>query len=135
MKKKFLLIALAGLLIAMVACAGPLTPTPALQEVTASPSLEPDGENLFPTGLFTSGEWTWEFKADGTFFNSGPLGSETGTWRTDGEKVIIICQCCGDVEGAYTWALVEETLSFQLVEDDCSNRSDVVNGSEWIRQP
>ena len=86
----------------------------------------------FPTGAFENGEWSWEFKADGTFLSSGPIGSETGTYQVNGNQVTIACECCGDAMGTYTWAFDGSELSFTAVEDPCSNRSDVVDGSTWL---
>ena len=89
----------------------------------------------FPTGTFINGDWSWEFKADGTFLTSGPIGSETGTYTVSGNQVIITCQCCGEVEGTYTWAFDDNALSFAVMDDTCANRNDVVDGSSWLKQP
>ena len=66
----------------------------------AAPTETPTATALaFPTGHFTNTDWSWDFKADGTFVSSGPQGNETGTYALNGDQVIITCQCCGNVKG------------------------------------
>ncbi len=108
--------------LAMAGCASPKAPPP-----TSAPS--------FPAGAFVNGDWAWEFKADGSFNSSGPLGSETGTYTVNGSQVIITCQCCGDAKGTYAWAFDGNTLQFTAIDDSCSNRKGVVNASTWSKKP
>ena len=89
----------------------------------------------FPTGAFVNGDWSWEFKADGTFVSSGPPGSESGTYSASGDQVVITCQCCGDVEGTYTWAFDGMALKFAAIDDNCVNRKNVVDASTWSKKP
>ena len=86
----------------------------------------------FPTGSFANGDWSWEFKGDGAFVSSGPQGSETGTYSVTGDQVIITCQCCGAVEGIYTWSYDGTKLKFSAVDDKCSDRKNVVDASAWL---
>jgi hypothetical protein len=89
----------------------------------------------FPTGAFVNGDWSWEFKADGTFVSSGQLGSESGTYSVNGDQVVITCQCCGNVEGTYTWFFDGAALKFTAIDDKCANRKDVVDASTWSKKP
>jgi hypothetical protein len=89
----------------------------------------------FPTGAFVNGDWSWEFKADGSFVSGGPLGSESGTYSVSGDQVVITCQCCGDVEGTYTWSFDGMALKFTAIDDKCTNRKDVVDTSTWLKKP
>jgi hypothetical protein len=98
----------------------------------SSTSPTPDA---FPTGAFTNGDWTWEFKADGTFISSGPLGSETGTYSVNGNQIIITCQCCKEVKGTYQWSFDGTALKFIAINDECVNRKDVVDASTWLKKP
>ena len=89
----------------------------------------------FPTGMFTNGGWTWEFKAGGSFISSGPPGSETGTYIVSGNQVVITCQCCGDIPGTYAWSYSSDALVFKAIEDKCSNRLGVVAAGSWLKNP
>lgn len=100
-----------------------------------SPGTSSPAQVSFPTGTFENGEWSWEFKVDGTFLSSGPIGSEAGTYQVAGNQVTIACQCCGNVEGTYLWAFEGSELSFTVVEDTCANRKDVVDGNAWTMKP
>lgn len=99
-------------------------------KTSSSPTTTP-----FPTGSFINGDWSWEFKADGSFVSSGPLGSESGTYSASADQVVITCQCCGDVEGTYTWAFDGMALKFTAMDDQCANRKDVVEASTWSKKP
>ena len=89
----------------------------------------------FPTGAFVNGDWSWEFKADGTFVSSGPSGSENGTYLVSGDRVVITCQCCGEVEGTYKWAFSDMGLKFTSNDDKCANRKNVIDASTWSKKP
>ena len=89
----------------------------------------------FPTGKFTNGNWSLDFKGDGNYIASGPPGSETGTYRVTGNLVVITCQCCGEVTGNYTWIYDGKTLTFTAIEDKCSNRLGVVAAGQWLKTP
>ena len=100
-----------------------------------SPSASSPTPVPFPTGTFENGDWSWEFKADGTFLTSGPIGSETGTYQVTGNQVTITCQCCGNVKGTYAWSFDASELSFIAIDDTCSNRKGIVDGSIWSKKP
>jgi len=40
---------------------------------------------------------------------------------------------CPDQDGVYTYAFIADTLTLNLVSDQCSNRSNAINGVKWIR--
>ena len=100
-----------------------------------SPETSSSTPVSFPKGTFISGDWSWEFKADGTFLTSGPVGSETGTYQVTGNQITITCQCCENVKGTYLWAFEGSELSFTVIDDTCANRKDVVDGSSWMKKP
>ena len=103
----------------------PLPPPTAVSTTTAA----------FPVGNFGNGDWSWVFKADGSFISSGPSGRESGTWSVSGDQVVITCQCCGEVKGTYTWAFDGVALKFAAIDDKCTNRRDVVDASTWSKKP
>jgi hypothetical protein len=88
----------------------------------------------FPTGPFVNGDWSWVFKADGTFVSSGPAGSETGTYTVSNDRVVITCQCCGAVEGIYSWLFDGTALKLNSLNDQCADRKGVVDASTWVRK-
>ena len=90
-------------------------------------------DTLFPGGFFTNGDWSLDFKADGTYRAAGPPGSETGTYKVNGNQVTVTCQCCGEVQGSYTWSYDGGTLHFTAIEDKCQNRQGVLGSGEWVR--
>ena len=113
-------------LMAITACARKATPAPT---ETPTPGL------AFPTGHFTNSDWTWDFKADGTFISSGVPGAETGTYIVTGDQVEITCQCCGNVKGTYRWSFDGQTLTFHAIDDACFDRLNVVSSGVWTLSP
>jgi hypothetical protein len=89
----------------------------------------------FPTGKFGNAGWKLDFKADGTYRASGPPGRETGTYAVTGSRVVITCQCCGPVPGSYSWQVDGRVLTFQAIEDACTNRLDVLACGPWLKTP
>ena len=55
--------------------------------------------NYFPAGAYVSGEWTLEFKADGTFSLTGPSEGEIGAYTSAKDRVTITTPSCGNVKG------------------------------------
>jgi len=105
--------------------------------ITSCSSTKPPAPapGAFPTGAFANFAWSWEFKTDGSFVSSGPPGSETGTYAVNGDRVVITCQCCGPVDGTYSWAYDGKALKFTAQEDACTNRKQVLDGSTWMKKP
>ncbi len=118
-----------GILLAILVIAGCSSSTPQPQS-TATLAVE----SSFPTGIFKNGDWTWEFKDDGSTSSTGPMGSENGTYSVDGNQLVITCECCGNVAGVYSWAYDGEELTFTPVEDQCNSRMEVVISGPWSIQ-
>ncbi len=128
MFRKWVEIAFVGLVVVSIVAACARKP--------AVPTETPTAATLpFPTGQFTNNDWSWDFKADGTFTFSGPQMSETGTYTPNGDQVVITCQCGGNVKGTYGWLFDGQTLTFHAIDDPIFNRLNVISSGVWSLNP
>ncbi len=120
----------AVLLLALAAaCGAPPTSSPL-------PTMGPPVSD-FPTGSFNaaSSTWAWNLNADGTYYSSGTISSERGTYSVNGEQITLIGDYCPNVEGTYTWTSDGTLLGFKALDDPCTDRRGIVAGSVWVKQP
>ncbi len=81
----------------------------------------PIGDYIDNEGNFTS------FHVDGSFWvrnaNTEKLKTTHGEYSTRGEIITFSKNSlCPQGEGVYQWALEEDRLLFELIEDDCNER-------------
>jgi hypothetical protein len=81
----------------------------------------------------------WEFKADGSYVSQGPNASEKGAYTVTGDQIVIKGDHspCGNVKGTYTWAYDGKALSFEALDDRCTDRRNVVVviPGQWLKKP
>ena len=102
-----------------------LPPTPAPTATTAA---------TFPIGIFAKANWTWEFKADGSYVSHSPGAGERGTYTATGNQIIVQGDYCGNMKGTYTWAYDGKALSFKALDDRCTGRRNVVVPGQWLKK-
>jgi hypothetical protein len=104
----------------------------------------------FPLGRFeSSGGRAVEFKPDNTYtvgFATASNPTFAGTFSVDRDKITVVEQCeastCGaectpgeDVAGTYSWDYEDETLTFEVVDEVCPNRTFDFAGVRYKIQP
>jgi quercetin dioxygenase-like cupin family protein len=104
------------------------TQLPATQAPTATTAAS------FPIGIFAKGNYTWDFKADGSYVSQSSEGGEKGTYTATGNQIIIQGDYCGDVKGTYTWAYDGKALSFNALDDRCTDRLNVIVPGQWLKK-
>ncbi len=119
-------------LVLVIAGCNPATPTPL--GGPAAEALATSVPQVFPAGVYVNGDWSGEFKPDGTFVLTGPQGNETGTYVVNQDKVSVKSQSCGDVEGTYNWCTEGAELYFDLGKDQCPFRDGILNGTTWTKK-
>ena len=110
---------------------------------TSKPSLPTPGiaTSDFPTGVFLwqgedpLGGHRVEYKTDGSYVYSGHGRGTTGKYTVTGDQIVFIDSYCGGKQGLYSWAFSGETLTFELLEDNCADRSGVLGNSAWKERP
>jgi len=122
-----ILFAMAFLLLTVSAC----------QPGTQNPDLPEAFLGDFPPGIYQNPEvnWTWEFKADGTYFAQGVFKSERGSFTVNGDQISMKGDHCGDITGTYTWTYEGKALNFSLFEDKCTDRKVVIGNGSWFMTP
>ena len=128
---KFILMAL--VVIWILAGCGPKTTQTPPPPPTSTPVV-------FPTGVFTKANWTWEFYANGNYYLHSQIADEKGTYAVSGNQVTVQGDLCKDVRGnvivaTYTWAYDGQVLSFDVVEDKCLDRRNLSDESKWMKKP
>ena len=118
-----------------VVAPAPAASEPAPAPAPAAPPIAPPEPNVqsFPTGTFTKGEWTWNFKGDGTYSSQGPNTNDSGTYTTNGNNITLKGKFCGEANGIYMWTLTGSTLTLTVIEDKCGGRQGVVAGA-WVKK-
>jgi len=96
----------------------------------------------FPTGSYSSGPYTLEFKRDGSFqvVKSG-YALVQGEYAVSGPQIRLTdkkgpfaCTGPGQATGTYNWKLESGALLLSKVQDDCSDRSASFAASPWKKQ-
>lgn len=92
----------------------------------------------FPTGTYTSGIYSVEYRDDGTFtlWHEGEVSTE-GTYSVTDDEIQFIDSYCDELDanpGTYKWQYEDGVLSHELIEDLCEGRRNTVlqtwNGSK-----
>jgi hypothetical protein len=92
--------------------------------------------NHIPPGAFVSGEWTLEFKTNGTFSLSGPQSTDSGKYTSTGDRVVITTKNCGNVKGTYLWRFDGVSpMILKAVDDQCSDRLELITSTAWAIEP
>lgn len=91
----------------------------------------------FQPGIYQNPEmsWTWDFRADGTYFAQGVFKTERGSFTVTGDQIIMKGDSCGEITGTYTWTNDGQDLNFSVVEDECADRRIVLGNSPWFLTP
>jgi hypothetical protein len=92
----------------------------------------------FPVdGTFTKVGYTIEYKADGTYHTTSKYIDADGVYTVSGDQITIQDDYtpCKDVVGNYTWAYDGEALTFTVIDDECTDRRNVVGRGQWLKKP
>ena len=100
------------------------------------------GASDFPQGTYTAGEFTILFGDKGQFrVSKGEEVQVEGAYIIEKEQVTLIDKsgplaCMGEkaAKGTYQWKYEAETLTFTIVNDNCSGRSTAVASQPWKRK-
>jgi hypothetical protein len=108
--------------------------------VGCSPSANestPTPEPSFPIGIFTKANWTWEFKADGSYHSEQSMANDDGVYTVTGNQITIQGDYvpCKGIVGTYTWTYDGTALSFTTVDDQCTDRRNVTGRGQWLKKP
>jgi major membrane immunogen (membrane-anchored lipoprotein) len=84
----------------------------------------------FPTGTYTSGDYTVEYRDDGTFtlWNEGEVSTE-GTYSVTDDEIQFMDSYCAEQDanpGIYKWQHENGRLTCTLIEDPCEGRRNTV---------
>jgi len=116
-----------------------LTPEPTSVPPTQTPAPTVTTEALpFPVdGTFAKVEYTWEFKADGTYHTTSKYVDSHGVYTLTGDQIAIQEDYapCKDIVGTYTWTYDGAALSFTVVNDGCTDRRNVAGRGQWLKKP
>lgn len=120
---------LLAVVIFLAGCAPGVSPS----STAGTPTINP---HFFPIGSFVSGDWTLEFKADGTFTFSGPTEKYTGAYAADGNQVVFTTDSCGEVKGTYLWSFDgQRPMLLKAVDDPCRDRAELITSTGWWVKP
>jgi outer membrane protein assembly factor BamB len=104
--------------------------------VAATAAWQQPAPSPLPAGPLAFGVFTAEFRTDGTFALSGQgWPALDGTWKVDGTQVELVTakspsrDCAGP--GRYVVATAGTHVTFTLVEDACTARRMILDGSTW----
>ena len=102
-----------------------------------NPATTPASTGDFPIGTFTNSDqsWTWEFKTDGSYLAQGLQSRENGNFTVDGNQISISGDYCGEITGNYTWTYDGTALTFEMIDDKCTDRLGVVVTGNWVKKP
>lgn len=105
-----------------------------------SSSTSSSTTNTFPTGTYippvqrTAGI-EMVFSEDGSFVMSGPQFTPIkGKYTVDKDKIVITetgASPCANIPGTYTWKSDSESLTFVVVDDQCSIRRIDWQAGSW----
>jgi len=109
----------------------------ACQPGTQNSALPEASLGDFPPGIFQNPtvNWTWEFRADGTYFAQGIFKSERGTFTVTGDQISMKGDHCGEITGTYIWTYEGKALTFNLLDDNCMDRRVVIDNDSWFLTP
>ena len=117
----------------------PATPTPMPVPPTQPPAPTATTALAFPTGVFTKANFTWEFKADGTYYwQESKSGTDaSGVYTVTGNQIVIKDDLsgCQDVAATYIWAYDGQKLSLKVVDDQCRDRRLMFDQTKWTEKP
>jgi hypothetical protein len=106
---------------------------------TETPAPTATAEALpFPVdGIFAKVGYTWEFKADSTYHTTSKYANSDGVYTLTGDQIAIQEDYvpCKDIVGTYTWTYDGEALTFTVVDDECTDRRNVVGRGHWSKKP
>jgi hypothetical protein len=84
----------------------------------------------FPTGTYTALDTMVEYRGDGTFtWMSGDDVNTEGTYSVEGDEIQFTDSYCAEEDanpGTYKWQHEDGKLKFELIEDPCEGRRDVL---------
>ena len=96
------------------------------------------GSKAFPTGTYTHGDFTHEFRDNGTFtYMSGSEVRTEGTYIIQDDEITFTDNYCNEENAGsatYKWQYEDasDNLSFDLIgEDLCKDRRDVLSVDWW----
>jgi hypothetical protein len=112
-------------------------PTPVPPTQTPAPTATTEALPFPVDGTFTKVEYTWEFKADGTYHTTSQYLDVDGVYTVAGDQIAVQEDYvpCKDIVGTYTWAYDGEALTFTEVDDKCTDRRNVVGRGRWLKKP
>lgn len=95
-------------------------------------------QTKFPTGAYTSGDFTITFNADGTHVVS--MNGEMvvkGSFVISDDKIELTDKegqfACEGVKGKYKWKAQEKSLTFEKIEDECDGRAGALSQA-WVKK-
>jgi len=112
-------------------------PTPVPPTQTPAPTATTEALPFPVDGTFTKVGYTWEFKSDGTYRSTSKYTDADGVYTVTGDQITVQDDYvpCKDMVGTYTWVYDGEALTFRVVDDDCTDRRNVVGRGHWSKKP
>lgn len=95
-------------------------------------------QTKFPTGAYTSGDFTITFNADGSHVVSmnGDVMVK-GSFVISEDKIELTDKegqfACEGVKGKYKWKAQDKSLKFEKIEDECDGRVGAL-AQEWVKK-
>jgi hypothetical protein len=97
-------------------------------------------QTKFPTGAYSSGEFTITFYDDGSHTVSvNDKIVVKGNYAVTQDQIVLTDKegqyaCDGSKRGKYRWKVDEKTLKFEKLEDDCDGRANALAGQSWVKK-
>ena len=112
-------------------------PTPVPPTQTPAPTVTTEALPFPVDGTFTKVGYTMEYKVDGTYHTTSKYIDADGVYTVSGDQITIQDDYtpCKDVVGTYTWAHDGEALTFTVIDDECTDRRNVVGRGQWLKKP
>ncbi len=104
-------------------------------QLLATPAPDSAESTTFPIGIFMNNGWAWEFKDDGTYYAYSGDEDENGIYIVSGDQIMIQGDYCEDVKGSYTWTYDGQNLSFEVIDDQCTESKNSIVFGEYSKQP
>ncbi|MEP7272105.1 MAG: hypothetical protein ABI882_11420 [Acidobacteriota bacterium] len=97
-------------------------------------------QGKFPAGAYANGQFVITFLEDGSHTVSADGNVVVkGSYSVTQDQILLTDKsgeyACGATQtGKYKWKVVEKTLTFEKVDDECDGRAGALTGEAWTKK-